>query len=178
MCVSIERRTKIRVPQQGLRGLDRLPHFRKQRRVCVPERVPRNARLFDPITCGGELDIRSRWHLHILAVGGLANQSVHPTHAPPDALQRGLRLRRRRTVHARAPGDWRKRATVEAASRRVGHGTESSPSAVARCAKGNSPFSSSSLRCYFGSNIIIQNFRQDDVHRPYESDGCGEKGRS
>lgn len=43
--------------QQGLRGLDRLSHLREQRRVCVPEGMPRYARLFDPVTCGRELTV-------------------------------------------------------------------------------------------------------------------------
>ena len=38
--------------QQSLRGLDRLSDLRKQCCVRVPERVPGNTRLFDPITRG------------------------------------------------------------------------------------------------------------------------------
>ena len=48
--IGVERRSKIRMAQQRLRGLDRLSYFREQRRMGVPERVPRNTWLFDPIT--------------------------------------------------------------------------------------------------------------------------------
>lgn len=52
MRVRVERWSKIRVAQQRLSSLDRFPHFCEQRRMCMPEQMPGNMWLFDPITRG------------------------------------------------------------------------------------------------------------------------------
>jgi hypothetical protein len=45
MSVRIQRRSKIRMSQQGLRGLDRLSYFREQRCVRMSKRPPRHIAL-------------------------------------------------------------------------------------------------------------------------------------
>jgi hypothetical protein len=65
MSVQIESRRKIRMAELRLRSLDGLSHFPKKRRMRVPERMPRNAWLLDPVASWRKLTVveifRTEW---------------------------------------------------------------------------------------------------------------------